>query len=251
MSDLETLHARADALEERMIRRLDDVLIMRSMIYDSGDIDPSQPRGQPGNPKGLPYLMGPDPRLSPMPERPTLMDFFRHRLGPSAHVLQSARLARNAGHDDKVVMACLLHDISVTGFIRGDHGCWAAQMIEPYVDPEIAWAVRAHQVLRFYPDEAVGYEYPREYVRMFGADYRPDPHTDRAYQRAREHDWYMTGRLVTMNDYYAFDPAVTVELDEFADLIARNFRQPEEGLGFDDSPSAHIWRTIMMPSRFL
>ena len=54
-----------------------------------------------------------------------------------------------------------------------------------------------------------------------------------------------------MNDFYAFDPDVVVRLEEFTDIIGRNFRQPEEGLGFDDSPSAHMWRTIAMPTRFL
>ena len=41
------------------------------------------------------------------------------------------------------------------------------------------------------------------------------------------------------------------ELDEFGDLIGRNFRQPTEGLGFDGSPVAHMWRTIIWPTRAL
>jgi hypothetical protein len=42
-----------------------------------------------------------------------------------------------------------------------------------------------------------------------------------------------------------------VDLDVFTDIIGRNFRQPKEGLGFDDSPSAHMWRTINRPTRYL
>jgi hypothetical protein len=34
-------------------------------------------------------------------------------------------------------LACLLHDISTIGFIRGDHGYWGAQLVEPYVDGEV------------------------------------------------------------------------------------------------------------------
>ncbi|MCW2362582.1 MULTISPECIES: HD domain-containing protein [Sphingobium] len=248
--DLHSLHAQADALEEEMSEAL-DAIIIKSTLYQSGDVDPRLPRPPIHNPRRLPFLMGPDPRLPLMPEKPTLVDFFRHRFGPSAHVLQSAKLARDAGHDEKIVLACLLHDIAVTGFIRADHGYWAAQLIEPYVDPEVSWAVREHQVVRFYPDESVGYDYPEAYIRFFGADYRPDPHIDRAYQRARNHKWYMSARLVTLNDFYAFDPNVVVDIEEFTDIIGRHFRQPEEGLGFDDSPSAHMWRTIMMPTRFL
>ena len=35
------------------------------------------------------------------------------------------------------------------------------------------------------------------------------------------------------------------------DVVGRNFKQPKEGLGLDVSPSAHMWRTIMWPTRYL
>ena len=57
-----------------------------------------------------------------MPEKPTLVDFFKLRFGPSMHLLQSARHAVKGGLPEKMVLACLLHDISTIGFIRGDHG---------------------------------------------------------------------------------------------------------------------------------
>jgi predicted HD phosphohydrolase len=49
-------------------------------------------------------------------------------------LLQSARLARKNGTTEKVVPVCLLHDIAIAGFIRGDHGYRAAQMLEPHVN---------------------------------------------------------------------------------------------------------------------
>ena len=55
-----------------------------------------------------------------------------------------------------MVLACLLHDVWTIGFIRGDHGYWGAELVEPYVDEEVTWAIRAHQALRFYPDKSVG-----------------------------------------------------------------------------------------------
>jgi hypothetical protein len=61
----------------------------------------------------------------------------------------------------------------------------------------------------------------------------------------------MTARLITLNDIYSFDPGAKVELDDFVDIIGRNFKQPKEGLGFDHSPAAHMWRTLMWPTRFL
>src|SRR5205085_8471210 len=120
---------------------------------------PERPGIAGGNP-GKHMLMGDDPRLPKMPEKPTLMDFFKYRFGPANHLLQSARHAVRAGMDEKVVLACLVHDIGVIGFIRADHGYWGAQMVAPYVDEEVSWAIRAHQALRFYADESVGYSYP-------------------------------------------------------------------------------------------
>jgi hypothetical protein len=198
-------------------------------------------------------MMGDNPELPKMPERPALEDFFRLRFGPIAytHLLQSARLARGQGLGDKVVIACLLHDIAIAGLLSANHGYWGAQMIAPYVDEEVAWAVEKHEALRYFPDESVGYAYPQAYIDYFGPDYRPPEYLRREHEDARRHRWYMTSRLITINDVYSFDPAVTVDFGEFEDVVGRNFRQPAEGLGFDGSPVAHMWRTMIWPNNFL
>jgi hypothetical protein len=252
MAAVMTLSERADALEHKMMQEL-DCIIVKSRLFHLADADQSMPNGaalMAQNP-GKKMLMGDDPRLPKMPAKPTLIDFFKYRFGPSMHLLQSARHAVKAGMSEKIILACLLHDIGVIGFIRADHGYWGAQMVEPYVDEEVTWAIRAHQALRFYADESVGYDYPESYVKYFGADFRPEPHIEAEYQRALNHKWYMSARLITVHDIYSFDPDVHVELEEFTDIIGRNFRQPEEGLGFDNSPSSHMWRTLMRPTRYL
>ena len=33
------------------------------------------------------------------------------------------------------------------------------------------------------------------------------------------------------------------------DFIGRQFKQPKEGIGYDNSPTSHMWRTIMFPDR--
>jgi HD domain len=253
MDDTMTMAERADALEHKMMRELGQAIYVKSRLFHLADGDTSVPNGAAllaANP-GKHFAMGDDARLPAMPERPTLLDFFKYRFGPANHLLQSARHAVRAGMDEKVVLACLLHDIGVIGFIRADHGYWGAQLVEPYVEPEVTWAIRAHQALRFYPDESVGYSYPESYVRNFGADYRPDAYIEDEYNRARNHKWYMTGRLITVHDIYSFDPNVAVDLDDFTDVIGRNFKQPQEGLGFDNSPVAHMWRTLIRPAKFL
>ena len=86
---------------------------------------------------------------------------------------------------------------------------------------------------------------------MFGENYVPPAYIRAEYERARQHKWYMSARIICMNDDYSFNPDVTVELDEFEDVIGRHFRQPREGLGNDDSPSAHMWRTLIRPANAL
>ena len=248
-----TLAEQADELEERMMHELNDKIATKSVLFNMADGEvaiESGPALQARNP-GKYFLMGADPRLPKMPDKPTLVDFFRCRFASTAHLLQSATHALAAGLDEKVVLACLLHDIGVVSFIRCDHGYWGAQLIEPYVDEEVSWAVRVHQALRFFPDELVGYGYPDLYRKFFGPDYRPEPYIVEEYERARNHKHYMTARLICVNDIYSFDPNAKVDLDDFVDIIGRNFKQPKEGLGFDNTPASHMWRTLMWPTRFL
>ncbi len=172
-----TLSERAEELEEAMMHQLAERIIAKSALFNLADGKVEIENGQAilaANP-GKYFLMGADPRLPPMSEKPTLIDFFKARFATTSHLLQSATHALKAGHSEKVILACLLHDIGVASFIRCDHGYWGAQMIEPYVDEEVSWAVRMHQALRFFPDPAVGYEYPELYLKAFGPDYQPEP----------------------------------------------------------------------------
>jgi hypothetical protein len=202
---------------------------------------------------GTILMMGDNPRLPSMPSQPTLMDFFKHRITDITfrHLLSSAKRALDAGHDGKIVLACLLHDISNGCLLRSDHGYWGAQMIAPYVDEEIAWAVQNHQALRYFPDESVGYKYPDSYVRFFGPDYTPPDYIRRDAQAARKHRWYMSSRLITLYDIYFFEKSSAIDPEIFTDIIGRHFRQPEQGLGFDGSPVAHMWRTAIWPNNSL
>jgi len=193
-------------------------------------------RGEGGNVK----------RLEPMPAKPTLLDFFKLRFAPANHVLQSATRAMNTGMPEEIIFACLMHDV-VQALIKPDHGWWGAQLLEPYVSQKVVFAIRYHQALRFYADTSVGYEYPDLYRRIWGSDYVPPPYIEATYKYVRKHKWYMEPRLVTVNDLYAFDPKAKVSIDPFIDIAGRQFKQPKEGLGYDNSPVAHMWRTVASP----
>jgi HD domain len=234
-----TLSGRADELEEHMMHELEHIVI-KSALFDlaDGKLTDDTASTLARNP-GKYLLMKEDPRLPKMPAKPTLIDYFKCRFASTSHLLQSAAHAKKAGQSEKVIMACLLHDIAVASFIRCDHGYWGAQMIEPYVDEEVSWAVRAHQALRFFPDQSVGYQYPEAYVKWFGPDFQPN------------HKHYMTARFITLHDLYSFDPNAKIDVEEFSDILGRHFKQPKEGLGLDSGPSAHMWRTMLWPTRFL
>ena len=249
MAEAPTLSERADELEHRQMQEFGERIVGTSLLYSLSNGE----RSLGDRAFGGRMLMGEDSRLPAMPDKPTLLDFFRCRfdIPALAHLLQSANLAQKNGLSDKMVLACLLHDIAVAGFIRTDHGYWGAQLIEPYVDEEVSWAIRAHQALRFFPDESVGYAYPDNYRKMFGDDYQPEPYVVAAYEEARKHKWYMSARIICVNDLYSFDPDVHVELEQFEDVIGREFRQPAEGLGNDNTPASHMWRTLRWPCNAL
>lgn len=192
-----------------------------------------------------------------LPARPTLADVLELRLhvprhglpmAVTPHGIQSATLALNAGCDEETAFACLVHDIGL-GLLCPDHGWFGAQLLGPYVSEKVAWAIRYHQALRFFPDPDVGYEYPEMYVAMFGPDFVVPDYIEAAYREARAHRWYMAARLITMYDDYSFDRGAPIDLDPFRGMIDRHFRQPAEGLGRDNTPVTHMWRTLIDPNR--
>ena len=237
---------RAEALEHYMTEQLDRTGQFAAAAVGQQEREPMGSR----IPKGTGNLFRPTPdAFEPLPAKPTLVDIFNKRFAPARHVLQSAKRAITTGQPERTVFACMLHDVT-QNLIKADHGYWGAQLFAPYVDERVSWGIKYHQALRFFPDESVGYEYPEMYNRIFGADYEPDEYIKTDYEFARNHRYYMEARLITANDEYAFDrDAPEIKVEEFTDIIGRQFKQPKDGLGFDNSPTAHMWRTIINPDR--
>ncbi len=243
---------KAEALEHYMVEKMDEAMGGGHVELVNAQVLPAPEDATVR--RGVGSLFAPTgpadarkmPKLAPMSNNPTLLEFFEKRFAPANHVLQSATRAMKTGMSEEIVMACLLHDV-VQNLVRVDHAWWGAQMLEPYVSEKVSWAIRYHQALRFYPDPAHGYEYPELYNRIYGKDYEPQPHIKAAYEFARKHKWYFEARMITVNDLYAFDPNAKVSIEPFLDIIGRQFKQPKEGLGNDNSPTAHMWRTMMFP----
>ena len=105
-----------------------------------------------------------------------------------------------------------------------------------------------HQALRFFPDESVGYTYPEMYLKLFGPDYKPEPYIVAEYERAQEpqvvHDLapHHAERRLLLRPQRQGEPG------RLRGHHRPQLKQPKEGLGWDSSPSAHMWRTIMWPT---
>src|SRR5437016_14242466 len=99
MISVMTTLERAEAAERAMSEELDRVIV-KSVLYTSGELDPTKPVTRPPD-EGKLRLMAADPRLPRMPEKPTILDFFKYRFAPANHMLQSARLAQKNGASEK------------------------------------------------------------------------------------------------------------------------------------------------------
>src|SRR2546428_13810402 len=108
-----TTFERAEAAEHALSQELDRTVV-KSAIYTSGDRDPRLPVQRPDNGKNV--MIGYDPRLPRMPDKPTLFDFYRYRFAPANPMMQSPRLAMQNGPPQKDALTCPVPDIPLPRF---------------------------------------------------------------------------------------------------------------------------------------
>jgi predicted HD phosphohydrolase len=123
------------------------------------------------------------------------------------HCLQTATLAERAGADDEVVFAALLHDVGKAISVP-NHPAIAAEMIRPYVRPEVYEMIRVHQDFQ-----------GRHYYAHFGAD--PDARETHRDELS-DQEWALAEQFADQWDQVAFDPAYdTLPLEHFEPLVRR------------------------------
>ena len=248
-----TLSERADELEEKMMAELGERVATKSVLFGMADGKIEMVSGfdfKKNNPDKY-FLMGADPRLPQMPKKPTLIDFFKNRFASLNHLLAK----RHAGEEKRPQREDhsrlpsarhrrrRLHPLRPRLLGRADDRTLCRRGSE---------LGGAHAPgVRFFPDTSVGYEYPQMYINNFGADYKPEPYIVRDYESAKNHKWYMTSRMICVNDIYSFIPTPKSISTTSSTSSAATSGSPKEGLGFDDLPSAHMWRTLMWPTRYL
>src|SRR3569833_899930 len=102
-----SMSERADELEEEKMHEMERILSRSTFSYladgkQEMDVGADLLKKNPGKH----FLMGADPRLPPIPEKPTLVNKNRHRKTTTTHQKQSAAHALKTGQPEKVVMAC-------------------------------------------------------------------------------------------------------------------------------------------------
>ena len=122
------------------------------------------------------------------------------------HCLQTATLAEKAGADEEVIVASLCHDIGKAVTVS-NHGAIAAEILKPYVRPDVYNMIRVHQDFQ-----------GRHYYEHLGMD----PNAREQYQGE---PWFdLTAQFADEWDQIAFDPnAETYPLEHFEPMVRRVF----------------------------
>jgi predicted HD phosphohydrolase len=109
------------------------------------------------------------------------------------HCLQTATRAERAGADDELVVASLCHDIGKAVMVP-NHPKIAAEILRPYVRPEVTAVIAAHQDFQ-----------GRHYYHHFGMD--PDMRS-----RYRDEPWYgLAEQFADEWDQNSVDPDYPIE----------------------------------------
>jgi predicted HD phosphohydrolase len=125
------------------------------------------------------------------------------------HCLQTATLAQQAGADDEMVVASLCHDIGKAISVP-NHGAIAAEMLKPYVRPDVYHSIKHHQDFQ-----------GRHYYNHFGM-------STELREQYRDQPWFALCEQFTDDwDQVAFDPnGHTESLEHFEPLVREVFAKP-------------------------
>jgi predicted HD phosphohydrolase len=126
------------------------------------------------------------------------------------HACQTATRAERAGADTDLIVGALCHDIAklMTPY---NHAAVAAEVLRPFVRPEVTWVVAVHQDFQ-----------GKHYYHHFGGD-------SNARDKYVGQPWYdLAAEFADEWDQIAFDPdAETLPLDHFEPMVREVFAAPK------------------------
>ncbi len=125
------------------------------------------------------------------------------------HCLQTATMARRAGADDEMIVASLCHDIGKAISVP-NHPMIAAEILKPYVRPEVYDMIRVHQDFQ-----------GKHYYAHFGGD----PNAREQHRANLDPDRFtLAARFADEWDQVAFDPSYdTLPLEHFEPKVRTVF----------------------------
>ncbi len=135
--------------------------------------------------------------------------FEGYRVSRLEHSLQAATRAQRDGADEELVVAALIHDVG-DELAPYNHAAIAAEILRPYVRPEVTWIVEQHGLFQsyYYAHHTGGNRHGRD--------------------RFRDHPWYQACEDFCANwDQCSFDPDYPWQpLASFEPLLRSIFTRP-------------------------
>jgi predicted HD phosphohydrolase len=122
------------------------------------------------------------------------------------HSLQAATRAERDGADEEMIAAALLHDLGDT-LAPTNHAAYAAEILRPYVRPQVTWIVAQHGIFQQY-----------YYAHHTGGDRH-------ARDALRDHPWFDACAAFCEDwDQSSFDPDYPTEtLQHFMPVLEHVF----------------------------
>src|SRR3954468_24226174 len=131
--------------------------------------------------------------------------------------------------------------------MKADHGYWGAALIEPYVSPAVTFAVRYHQALRFFPDAMSAIiSYPLSRSVRHGL--RATALHSRSVSICARPQMVRLGAERDNQRPLCIQSRHQSEHRRLPRDHRSTFTHPPEGLGYDNTAAAHMWRSMAIPT---
>ncbi len=252
---------------------------LRNAAWKAHDVwgnDFDNPKFQRSMLAQLPFVVSPDaPKLKPPIDIFDVMegrfyyphpDFFDpvtdyhldNDCHQGRHAIQAGAYALARGWNEEVVLGAFLHDFGKL-IRRQKHSFFSAEMMKPYVSEKIYWMLLWHfDVIECLEPDA---ERIREtsavhptrqmkdiwYNRQAFQDGPRSPNrVDLDLQKLKDHPWYKELSQLRQADDEGRIPHYTPSaLPELRKIVARHFKLPKQGLGWDGSSASEYWKLVV------
>jgi hypothetical protein len=156
------------------------------------------------------------------------------------HALQSAEWALEHDCDDEVVTAAFLHDYGKL-INRRKHSWFSAEMMRPYVSERVYFMIQVHfDIGHLLMDREPWFSAPCFAPEANRLD------LEERLQWIRNHEWFKGAALVCKAEIEARTPKRCPDvIGDLRKVLGRTFKLPRQGLGYDHSSAAELWKVAI------